>query len=153
MTVRLNPYLNFHGTTREALEFYRSVLGGDLTLMRYDSIPGMMGDEADPNDAPRIMHGQLETEDGLTIMAADWPSSMAGTPDASSPGSSVCVSGDEAARITAIWEALSDGAQILEPFTQAPWGDKFGMLKDRFGVQWMLSLQPGTGDSAAADAL
>lgn len=142
MTVRLNPYLNFHGTAREALEFYRSVLGGTLTLMQYDSIPGMMGDAADPEESTRIMHGQLETEDGLTIMAADYPKSMAGIPDAATPGSSVCVSGDDAERITAIWEALSEGAEIREPFVQAPWGDTFGMLNDRFGVPWMLSLSP-----------
>ena len=142
MTIRLNPYLNFHGNSREALEFYHSVLGGSLSLMRYDSIPGMMGD-ADEGD--KIMHGQLETEDGMTIMAADYPASMAGFPDASVGGQSVCVSGDDSERITAIWHALTDGATVNEPFAQAPWGDTFGMLTDRFGVAWMLSLSPAPG--------
>ena len=146
MTVRLNPYLNFRGTAREALEFYREVLGGELELTRYDAIPGMMGDSTDPEEAARIMHGQLETEDGLTIMAADWPASMGDVPDASAPGMSVCVSGDSAERITAIWEALTSGGDIREPFREAPWGDTFGMLKDRFGVQWMVSLSPAQGD-------
>ena len=86
------------------------------------------------------MHGQLDTEDGLTIMAADYPASMKELPDASVGGHSVSVSGDDSERITAIWHALADGATITEPFAQAPWGDTFGMLTDRFGVAWMVSL-------------
>lgn len=136
MTIRLTPYLNFHGNAREALEFYHSVLGGSLDLMQYDAIPGMMGDE---DEGTKIMHGQLETEDGLTIMAADYPASMAGVPDAASSGISVCISGTDD-RIRALWEGISQGAEIREPFAQAPWGDTFGMLADRFGVPWMFSL-------------
>ncbi|WP_336658568.1 VOC family protein [Leucobacter sp. USHLN153] len=139
MTINLNPYLNFHGNAREALEFYHSVLGGEIRLMTYDSIPGMMGD---PSEADKIMHGQINTEDGLVIMAADYPASMADSPDAASLGSSVCVSGDDAERIQALWEGMSQGAHIREPFEQAPWGDTFGMLADRFGVPWMFSLAP-----------
>ncbi|QBE47834.1 VOC family protein [Leucobacter triazinivorans] len=139
MSIRLNPYLNFHGNAREALEFYHSVLGGSLDLMRYDSIPGMMGGD---DEAEKIMHGQLETEDGLTIMAADYPASMAEAPDASTGGNSISVSGDDAARIRAAWQGLAAGADIVEPFERAPWGDTFGMLRDRFGVPWMFSLAP-----------
>ncbi|MBK0420925.1 VOC family protein [Leucobacter sp. CSA2] len=140
MTVLLNPYLNFHGTAREALEFYHSVLGGTLNLMQYDAIPGMMGD---PSESTLIMHGQLETEDGLTLMAADYPASMQEVPDASTPGSSVCVSGDDLERLTAIWTALAESAtHIQQPFEKAPWGDTFGMLSDRFGVPWMISGGP-----------
>lgn len=142
MSVRLNPYLNFHGNAREALEFYHSVLGGSLDLMRYDSIPGMMGGD---DEAEKIMHGQLETEDGLTIMAADYPSSMSDSADAATGGNSISVSGGDAERIRAIWEGLSNGAEIVEPFEQAPWGDTFGMLKDRFGVPWMVSLAGSEG--------
>ncbi|MGW9020057.1 VOC family protein [Leucobacter chromiiresistens] len=142
MSISLNPYLNFHGTARDALEFYHSVLGGEIRLMQYDSIPGMMGD---PAEAEKIMHGQIDTPDGLTIMAADYPSSMADAPDAAASGHSVCVSGDDADRIRALWEGLSQGAQIREPFETAPWGDTFGMLADRFGVPWMFSLAPQAG--------
>ena len=138
MSIGLNPYLNFHGNAREALEFYQSALGGNLNLSQYDSIPGMMGDDS---EATRIMHGQLDTEDGLTIMAADLPGSMADAPDASAGGVSVCVWGDDD-RIEGVWGVLSDGAEVLQPLEQAPWGDTFGMLKDRFGVQWMFSISP-----------
>lgn len=137
MTIRLNPYLNLHGNTRTALEFYHSVLGGSLSLMQYDSIPGMMGSADEGN---KIMHGQLETEDGLTLMGADLPSAMADAPDATSGGQPICISGDDTERITAIWHALANGATINEPFARAPWGDTFGMLTDRFGISWMVSL-------------
>ena len=69
MASRLNPYLNFNGNARQALEFYRSVFGGDLTLSTFAEF-GM----ADAPDADKIMHGQLETDAGYTIMAADVPS-------------------------------------------------------------------------------
>lgn len=141
MSISLNPYLNFHGNARQALEFYHSVLGGEIRLMQYDSVPGMMGD---PAESEKIMHGQIDTEDGLTIMAADYPASMAEAPDAASVGHSVCVSGDDAERIRALWEGMSNGAQIREPFETAPWGDTFGMLADRFGVPWMFSLAPSS---------
>ncbi len=142
MSIRLNPYLNFHGNAREALEFYHSVLGGSLDLMRYDSIPGMMGND---DEAEKIMHGQLETEDGLTIMAADYPAAMSEASDASAGGNSVSVSGDDTERIHALWDGLADGAEIVEPFERAPWGDTFGMLRDRFGVPWMVSLAGSEG--------
>ncbi|MCW2287377.1 VOC family protein [Leucobacter luti] len=137
MTIRLNPYLNFHGTAREALEFYQSVLGGSLNIMNYDSIPGVMGD-ADEGD--KVMHGQLDTEDGLTLMAADLPASLADSPDASLGGVSITLSGTDE-RIRDAWDALTEGGTIVEPFAEAPWGDTFGMLVDRFGARWMLSLE------------
>ncbi len=137
MTIRLNPYLNFRGNAREALEFYHSVLGGSLNVMRYDSIPGMMGDD---NEGAKVMHGQLDTDHGLTLMAADLPASMSDAPDASAGGISVSLSGsDESLR--AAWEALAAGGTVQQPFVQAPWGDTFGMLVDRFGVPWMISLE------------
>lgn len=142
MSMRLNPYLNFHGTARIALEHYHRVLGGKLEITRYDSIPGMMGDAS---ESEKVMHGQLETEDGLTIMAADYPESMAAAPDASTGGISICISGDEMERVQAIWDGLADGATIREPLALAPWGDTFGMLQDRFGVAWMFSVSPPQG--------
>ncbi|PRI10797.1 VOC family protein [Leucobacter massiliensis] len=137
MSIRLNPYLNFHGNASEALAFYHSVLGGTLAIMHYDSIPGVMGDE---HEGAKVMHGQIDTDDGLTLMAADIPDSMAGAPDATVSGISVCISGDAAERISALWEGLAEGGEISQPFETAPWGDTFGMLNDRFGVPWMVSL-------------
>ena len=123
------------------MEFYHSVFGGDLTLNRYDSIPGMMGGEA---EAAKIMHGQLDAPDGFTLMGADMPDSMADVPDVTIGGSSVCLWGDDDAQIRAYWTALSEGAEIRVPFDKATWGDSFGELRDRFGVSWMFSLADGS---------
>ena len=137
MSIHLNPYLNFRGEAKEALEFYHSVFGGELILNRYDSIPGMMGEG---DEGSKIMHGQLNTPDGLTIMAADLPESMADQPGVPNGGGSSCVWGEDTERITALWEGLSQGAEIQVPFAKAPWGDTFGDPRDRFGVSWMFSL-------------
>lgn len=139
MTIRLNPYLNFHGQARAALEHYHRVLGGKLEIMRYDSIPGMMGAD---DEGDKVMHGQLETDDGLTLMAADYPASMESSPDASLGGHSVCMSGDDMNRVQAIWDGLVEDGEVREPLAQAPWGDTFGMLTDGFGVPWMFSCSP-----------
>lgn len=142
MSLKLNPYLAFRGNAAEALEFYHSVLGGELDIMRYDSIPGMMGDAS---EAAKVMHGYLETPDGLALMAADLPDAMPDAPDSTSGGSAVCIWGEDEARMTEIWSALSEGARINQPFELAPWGGRYGDLNDRFGVHWMLNLGTGQG--------
>ncbi len=133
MTLRLNPYLNFRDQARPALEFYRSVFGGELVLMTL----GENGMADDPGDADKIMHGQLTTAAGFTIMAGDTPSSMAepvvGT------AVNVSVSGDEEETIRGYWERLSEGAEVVEPLALAPWGDLFGLLNDRFGIAWLFN--------------
>lgn len=144
MSLNLNPYLSFRGNAREALEFYRSVLGGKLDVMRYDSIPGMMGDES---EADKIMHGYLETPEGLALMAADIPQSMPDAADSSTGGSAVCIWGDDEERMLALWDGLTEGGRVNLPFDPAPWGGRFGDLTDRFGVRWMLNL--GTDQAAA----
>jgi PhnB protein len=137
--VRLNPYLNFKGEAREALEFYRSALGGELEIMTYGSMPGMSDD---PAEQDLVMHGQLETEHGLVLMAADTPSSM---PDATpTTGVTVALTGSEADLdyVQTAVTALSAGATDVLPFEKAPWGDHFGQLTDRYGVPWMFDVGP-----------
>jgi PhnB protein len=71
MASLLNPYLNFNGTARQALEFYRDVFGGELTLSTFGELGAAGGADAD-----KIMHGQLQTSGGYTIMGADVPEHM-----------------------------------------------------------------------------
>jgi PhnB protein len=133
MTVRLNPYLNFDGNGREAIEFYRDVFGGELTTSSYAE--GGMADN--PADADRLMHGQLETPAGFTLMAADGPSGE----QADAPGAfSISLSGDDEGELRGYWDKLAEGGTITMPLEKAPWGDSFGMLKDRFGTPWMVNI-------------
>jgi PhnB protein len=135
MSVLLNPYLNFpDAQAREALEFYQSVLGGDLDLMTF----GDMGTEGPV--ATQIMHGQLTTPDGITLMGADAPPEMVQV----SFGDNVSVSlsgGPEDGEVLRGWFAgLSEGGQVRQPLEVAPWGDEFGMFVDRFGISWLVNI-------------
>lgn len=138
MTVRLNPYLNFEDSAREAMTFYQSVLGGELTVSTFADFHA----SEDPAEQDKVMHSQLETPDGLTLMAADTPAAMESRPQS---GVSVSLSGDDEARLRGYWDGLSEGGTVVMPFEKAPWGDTFGMCVDRFGTSWMVNAagQPG----------
>jgi len=131
MTSRLNPYLNFNGSARQALEFYHSVFGGNLTLSTFAEF----GAQNSP-DADRIMHGQLETDAGYTIMAADVTSEMEYQPPA---GCSISLSGDDDA-LHDYWDKLSAGGTTTMPLQKQVWGDEFGMCVDQFGVPWLVNI-------------
>jgi PhnB protein len=133
MTVRLNPYLGFRSGARDALEFYHSVFGGTLTIGTY----GEAGLSQDPAEAEKVMHGQLDGEDDLLLMASDAP---AGMPTPTESSISLSLSGDDHETLTRRWNALAEGASVIEPLTTAPWGDTFGMLTDRHGVTWMVNI-------------
>jgi PhnB protein len=131
MASQLNPYLNFNGTARQAMEFYRDVFGGELTLTTF----GEFG-AADGADADKIMHGQLQTGAGYTIMGADVPGHMAYEPAA---GFAVSLSGDDES-LQGYFEKLSSGGTVTMPLAKQAWGDEFGMLTDQFGIQWMVNI-------------
>jgi len=83
------------------------------------------------------MHSQLTTPEGFVVMASDTPSRMQYEAPA---GISVSISGEDDAELQRYWEALADGGTVTMPYDTPPWGGKFGMLRDRFGIDWMLSL-------------
>lgn len=141
MTVRLTPYLNFRDTARTAMEFYHTVFGGSLELNTYGEMPMFN----DPAEANKIMHGMLTGDHGIVLMGADVPNGMDFTAN-----SNVSLSGDDDVVMRGWWDRLSDGATISEPLTTAPWGDSFGMLKDKFDVPWMVNIS-GAGAGTAAD--
>jgi PhnB protein len=132
MAVRLNPYLNFRDDARDAMTFYQSVLGGELTISTF----GEFHASEDPAEQDKVMHAQLETPDGLVLMASDTPQAMEFRPQA---GVAVSLSGDDEATLRAYWERLSEDGTVVMPFEQAPWGATFGMCVDRFGTSWMVN--------------
>jgi PhnB protein len=132
MTSRLNPYLSFKNQARDAMEFYRDVFGGELTLSTF----GEFDATADASSRDGIMHSQLESPHGFVLMGSDTPPEM-GDP---TPNGTVSLSGDDEGQLRGYWEALADGAQVAVPLEKAPWGDSFGMLTDKFGVGWMVNI-------------
>ena len=138
MASRLNPYLNFGDNAREAMEFYKSVFGGDLTLNTFGEY-GTQGDEAN-----KIMHAQLETDDGYTLMGADTPEGMTHN---AGDNITVSLSGDDAESLRGYWEKLSEGGNVTMPLEKQMWGDEFGMCTDRFGIPWMVDIVPASTES------
>jgi PhnB protein len=135
MTIRLNPYLGFRDTAREAMEFYRSVFGGELALSTF----GEFHASEDPAEQDKIMHAMLTTGNGLVLMAADTPNSMEYAPGTSH---SISLSGaaDDEATLRGYWDGISDGGTVAVPLDKAPWGDTFGMCTDRYGVSWLVNI-------------
>lgn len=150
MSITTTTHLNFPGTARAALEFYRSVLGGELTCATY-------GDFGMPRELPGaelLVFGQVVSADGFRVMAYDIPGAAAGSA-AGEPGSTrrengttitdrsffLSLRGESLAEVQAIWDGLAEGAQIVEPLAASPWSPGFGMLTDRFGVTWVIDVQ------------
>ncbi|MEV4726480.1 VOC family protein [Micromonospora humida] len=147
MAITTTTHLNFRGEARAALEFYRSVFGGQLTVVAYRDF-GMPGDLP---DADRVVFGQVTADNGFTIMAYDVPGpGPAAVPAAATSRAHgmtltgerffVCVRGETADEVGALWDGLADGAGIIERFGPSPWTPGFGMLTDRFGVTWILDV-------------
>ncbi len=133
MTTRLNPYLSFRDTAREAMDFYHSVFGGELTTSTFAE----MHASEDPAEQDKIMHSQLSTDGGLTLMASDTPNAMELTPGTNY---AVSLSGEDEAELRGYWDKLSDGGTVTMPLEKAPWGDAFGMCVDKFGVSWLVNI-------------
>ena len=133
MTTRLNPYLGFRDNAREAMEFYRTVFGGELVASTFGEFQATQ----DPAEQDKIMHSQLTTDAGLTLMASDTPNTMDYTPGSNY---SVSLSGEDEAELRGYWDKLSDGGTVRMPLDKAPWGDSFGMCVDRFGVSWLVNI-------------
>ena len=137
MASRLNPYLSLPGTARQAVEFYQGVFGGQASVMTF----GEAGAAGAPH-ADQVMHAQLESPSGYTLMLADVPPG-----EEHRPGNDVAISlsGDDADELRRYWEQLADGGTVQVPLEPQMWGDVFGMCTDRFGVSWMVNI---AGDAA-----
>jgi PhnB protein len=133
MPTKLNPYLSFRDNARQAMEFYQTVFGGKLTMNTYKEFHASQ----DPAEDDKIMHSVLEVENGIYFMASDTPNSMEyrnGT------DMSMSLSGEDEAELRGYFEKLAAGGTITMPLEKAPWGDAFGMVKDKFGVDWMVNI-------------
>jgi PhnB protein len=133
MTSVLNPYINFNGNARQALEFWQSVFGGALNVSTFADF----GQKESP-DADKVMHGQLATEVGYTLMAADQPSEMGEY--GGLHGFGVSISGDDSDLLRGYFDRLSAGGTTTMPLQKQVWGDEFGMCVDKFGVTWLVNI-------------
>ena len=132
MTTKLTPYLNFREGTRDVMDFYASVFGGELTSSTFAELGGMGMPEAEQG---KVMHSQLVADNGMTVMAADVPTHME-----VSPNGTLSLSGEDEAELRGYWDKLVVGGTPVLPLEKAPWGDTFGMCVDKFGVTWMVNI-------------
>jgi len=131
MSSLLNPYINLRGRAREALEFYRAVFGGEVVLSTFGEF-GMEGAAAD-----QVMHGQLTTTSGFTLMVSDVPDEM---PMSEGSSMTIALSGTDVADLTGYFHALAEGGTVTVPLEKQIWGDHYGSLTDRFGIPWMANI-------------
>ena len=130
-----DPYIHFPGHCAKAMRFYQSIFGGRLDLFMYADMP-----EAPPDYAGSdlVMHSTLNA-DGRILMAGDFPPGMPPEPQ---KAVSISHFATDAATARQVFAALSVGAEIMLPFGPTFWSDGYGMLKDRFGTQWMVAAPP-----------
>lgn len=161
MAINAVAHLNFHGQAREALEFYRSVFGGQLTVATY----GDFGLPPELPDADKVVWGQVRADNGFAVMAYDIPTQDEVAPDGSGPtgptpstrrenGMTITsepfflsVRGEVLEEVGALWDGLATGASVIEAFGPAPWAPAFGMLTDRFGITWILDVAASYADA------
>lgn len=135
----LNSYLNFLGNTEEAFNFYKSVFGGEFTtVQRFKDVPGTENISAE--DQNKIMHISLPIGKHSILMATDALESM-GHKLTVGDNFSISIGADTKEEADTIFAKLSEGGQITMPLEMAFWGEYFGMLKDKFGIQWMMSFK------------
>ena len=136
MTIKTVPHINFRGDARSALDFYQSVFGGDITIVTYQDAHAVQ----DPEKADQVMWGQVASSAGFAVMAYDVPSRLDW--NAGEIPFFVSVRG-EAEEISRCWTKLCEGATILQALGPANWAAVYGMLKDKFGVTWVLDAPNG----------
>ena len=127
----ITPYLTFNGTCRQAMTFYKDILGGELQLMDFASSPMDVPDEA----KNYIMHAVL-TNNNVTLMASD---TMPNQPITNGNSVSLSINCQSVDEINQLFNSLAEGGQITMPLDDTFWGARFGMLTDKFGTNWMFN--------------
>ena len=133
MSTRLNPYVMFRGTARDAMTRYQEVFGGQLDLNTFAEFGGMGVPE---DEQQQVMHSQLTSNDTVVLMGSDAPSHMVGDLQ----NGTISLSGDDEGTLRGWWDGLAEGGTVDMPLEKAPWGDHFGQLTDRFGITWMFNI-------------
>ena len=132
----INPYLNFAGNTEEAFKFYQSILGGELNIMRFSDTP--QAENVPPAIKDKVMHASLPIGKGNHLMATDACEEM-GFNLKQGNNYYLCFSPDSRDDATRIFNALAEGGKINMPLQDMFWGDYYGDLTDKFGIQWMIN--------------
>ena len=129
----LNPYISFKDNARAAMEFYKTIFVGKLTMSTFKEYHA----SKDPSEDNLIMHAELRADNGIVFMASDTPARMEYHPG---NNISMSISGDDEAEIKGYFQKLSAGGTVTMPLEKAIWGDSFGMCTDKFGINWLVNI-------------
>lgn len=138
---QINPYVHFNGNAEEAFTFYKSAFGGEFAMiMRFKdmNIPGSI---ATDDEANKIMHIALPIGQHDLLMGSDSPAAL-GTHNLNETRSKISITAESKEEADKLFNGLSEGGQIEMPIMDSPWGSYFGMFRDRFGIEWMVSFDP-----------
>ena len=138
---RLNPYIGFKGKTREALGYYQSIFGGEATFMTVGETPQEVQSMCPPGTADQVMHGQLDLG-AFALMGTDMGDPNAHPAHSDCSRISVAIDCSDKAEIEKLYRSLGEGGSIGCPLGPAFWGGDFGMVTDKYGVNWLLTLMP-----------
>lgn len=127
-----DPYINFQGKAREAMQFYQKAIGGELELIAF----GEKGAPHPAEEGEAIMHAVLKA-DGATIMGSD---GMPQYPPKVGENIAIALSGEDEARLTKTFNELSTDGRVKQPLKVESWGDAFGWLEDKYGINWMVNI-------------
>ena len=135
MMAQLNPYLNFENNCREAMMFYRDILGGDLELQTVADMPEMAA-QMPPHMSKQILHSKL-TSGNIVIMASD----LCKEKPIEGNTFHLCINCDTNDQLTSFFTLLSAGGKVTDPLADMPWGGRYGALTDKFGKHWIFNYQ------------
>ena len=129
--VNLDPYLFFKGNAKDAMDFYKGIFGGELTIMTFGDAGAQMPGAEEMKD--KIMHAKLEGD--VNLMASD-------SREASEHAAKIelSLSGDDEQKLTSYFEKLSEGGKVKSPLKKEMWGDTFGQLTDKYNIDWMVNI-------------
>lgn len=136
----LHAYLNFPGNTREAMTWYHSIFGGDLSLSTF----GEYAVPADHQDADKIMHAALTGP--ITLYAADSVEGMVPVPLAVGNNVNLALMGEGEATLRSWFDALAQDGTVIMSLEKQVWGDLYGALVDRYGINWMVNISPAESE-------
>ncbi|HXB42736.1 MAG TPA: VOC family protein [Puia sp.] len=131
--MKLNPYLNFAGNAEDAVNFYKSALSGEVVMLN------RFGDSPMPSDEDwkqKIMHARILFGGDNVIMISD---TMKGKEISTKGNIQLSIGLEDEAKTKEIFDNLAEGGQVTMPLAKQFWGDLFGMLQDKFVVNWMLN--------------
>lgn len=138
---QINPYIHFNGNAEEAFNFYKSVFGGEFSMVSRFGDMAFEGSISTDEEANKIMHIALPIGKHNVLMGSDTPAVL-GVHNEQETRSKISISADSKEEADKLYQGLSADGHVEMPIQDSPWGSYFGMLRDKFGIEWMVDFAP-----------